>query len=155
MDKKKAIHLALLAVMIAVAGSTSWWQLDRSTPHPALAVEDAPPRRIPVDAYLRVLAESAWPDNAAGALNILHCESRTGLDPKAWRTDAPDGGPYQINRVSWETFFRDRYGWTWDQITHDPVINTQAARIIYDRTGDWSAWSCDSSTAATGNVASN
>jgi hypothetical protein len=68
-----------------------------------------------------------------------------GTDPDAWRTDRPDGGPYQINRASWEQFFLERHGWTWDEITYEAVINTAAARIIYDRTGDWSAWSCDAS----------
>jgi hypothetical protein len=152
MNQKTAVHLALLALLIGVAASTYWWRLDSPAPTPALAVEEVPPRVIPVDGYLRALAESAWPENTAAALDILHCESRTGLDPEAWRTDAPDGGPYQINRASWERFFLDRYGWTWEQITHDPVINTQAARIIYDRTGDWSAWSCKGDTTSNGSV---
>ena len=86
---------------------------------------------------------ATWPEDQTAALVILRCESRTGEDPDAWRTDRPDGGPYQINRASWEKFFIEKHGWTWTQITHDPVINTAAARIIYDRTGDWSAWSCD------------
>jgi hypothetical protein len=97
---------------------------------------------VPVDVHLKRLAASTWPEDRTAALLILHCESRTGVDPDAWRLDAPDGGPFQINRASWEKYFLERYGWTWAQITQDPAINTAAARIIYDRTGDWSAWSC-------------
>jgi hypothetical protein len=139
---QKAVHLALIAALTFLTADTLQWRTEAPS-LPPLSSERAR-GVIPVDDYLRVLAESAWPENTAAALNILHCESRTGKDPKAWRTDAPDGGPYQINRVSWERFFRDRYGWSWEQITRDPAINTAAARIIYDRTGDWSAWSCDS-----------
>ena len=137
---KRTAHLALLAVLTLLTAD----QLQTKASDPAL-----PPLSttrasgvVPVESYLRSLAESTWPHAGEEALSILHCESRTGADPDAWRVDAPDGGPFQINRASWEKYFRERHGWTWTQITHDPAINTAAAKIIYDRTGDWSAWSC-------------
>ncbi len=145
---KKAGALALLAVLTVLTADRLQWREDMPA-SPPLSTSLAR-GVVPMDTYLRVLAKTAWPEDTAAALNILHCESRTGRDPNAWRTDAPDGGPYQINRFTWERFFLDRYGWSWEQITRDPATNTAAARIIYDRTGDWSAWSCDgSATVAT------
>jgi hypothetical protein len=137
---KRAARLAILAVLTIATADHLQTNVSGSD-LPALSKIRAQ-GVVPVESYLRSLAESTWPDVKAEALGILHCESRIGADPDAWRVDAPDGGPYQINRASWETFFRERHGWTWMQITHDPAINTAAAKIIYDRTGDWSAWSC-------------
>lgn len=138
---KKAPQLALLVALTLLTADRLQWQPEDMPKSPPLSTQLG--RGVmPIDKYLVALAESAWPEDPNPALSILHCESRTGRDPDAWRTDAPDGGPYQINRASWERFFLEKYAWTWNQITHDPAINTAAARIIYDRTGDWSAWSC-------------
>lgn len=141
---KKAFHLALLAVLTFGTADYLGFQNEAPVNHPV--VEDAviaPHYVDSIDTYLRVLAETTFPDNVDAALDVLHCESSMGSNPDAFDTTAPDGGPYQINRQSWEQFFRTRYGWTWEQITHDAAINTAAARVIYDRTGDWSAWSCN------------
>jgi hypothetical protein len=81
------------------------------------------------------------------AMTILYCESRIGADPRAWSLDAPDGGPFQINRESWEAFFMTQRGWSWPQIVLDPATNVAAARIIFDRTGNFSAWSCSQENA--------
>ena len=137
---KRAARLAILA-LITLATADQLQTLVAGSDAPAQARARAH-GIVPVESYLRSLAESTWPEAEAEALSILYCESRIGADPDAWRVDAPDGGPYQINRASWETFFRERHGWSWMQITHDPAINTAAAKVIYDRTGDWSAWSC-------------
>jgi hypothetical protein len=136
----RAAHLAILAVLTLITADQLPTNVGGSdTPAPSRARAHGV---VPVESYLRSLAQSTWPEAKAEALGILYCESRIGADPDAWRVDAPDGGPYQINRASWETYFRERHGWTWKQITHDPAINTAAAKVIYDRTGDWSAWSC-------------
>src|SRR6188508_3616669 len=108
---KKAVHLTLLALLTFV--STDHLGFDNET-KPMAASESAvsAPHYIDsVDTYLRVLAESTWPDDANAALSVLHCESSMGRNPDAWDTAAPDGGPYQINRISWEQFFRALNGW--------------------------------------------
>ena len=145
---KKAAHLALLALLTFVSADHLGFSTDRPAPAPVDDTVTAPHYGESLDTSLRVLADSPWPDNVNAALDVLHCESSMGKNPDAWDTAAPDGGPYQITRQSWEQFFRTRYGWTWEQITHDAAINTAAARVIYDRTGDWSAWSCDPAATA-------
>ena len=138
-------HLALLAVLTIASADRLQSRVDAEPEEPTSTAQVLP-AVLPNDS-LEQLAWATWPEDRTAALIILHCESRTGDDPDAWRTDRPDGGPYQINRASWERFFFLNHGWTWDEITYDPVINTAAARIIYDRTGDWSAWSCEDSLA--------
>jgi hypothetical protein len=145
---KKAVHLALLALLTFLTADYLGFESDSTPPAASESAVNAPHYVDSVDTYLRVLAESTWPDNTNAALSVLHCESSMGKNPAAWDTAAPDGGPYQINRHSWEQFFHALNGWTWDQITRDAAINTAAARIIYDRTGDWSAWSCDPAATA-------
>ena len=142
---KNAAHLAVLAVLTLVSADHLQTRANTPAPKPVSSAQAHSP--LPPEQELELLAAATWPEDEASALTILHCESRTGLDPNAWRTDWPDGGPYQINKESWERFFLERHGWTWEQITEDPVINTVAARIIYDQTGDWSAWSCSESLA--------
>jgi hypothetical protein len=145
---KKAIHLALLAMLTFMNADHLGFSSDRAPAPVVRTIASAPHYFDTLDTYLRVLAEDTFPDNLNAALSVLHCESSMGRNPDAWDVSAPDGGPYQINRQSWERFFLTRYGWTWEQITHDAAINTAAARIIYDRTGDWSAWSCDPAATA-------
>ena len=49
----------------------------------------------------------------------------------------------QINRATWEEFFLETEGWTWEQIVLDDAINFQAAYIIWDRGGrTWLPWAC-------------
>ena len=144
----RAIHLVILA-LLTVATADRLQTRPEARAEPPLLVASA--EAMPVlarDEGLQELAMATWPEDQASALIILACESSMGEDPDAWRTDRPDGGPYQINRESWERFFFERHGWTWDEITYDPVINTAAARIIYDRTGDWSAWTCEDSLSS-------
>ena len=102
----------------------------------------APARAESVDDRLIRLVQHTWPLNRSAPLYVLYCESRTGLDPDAWRTDTADGGPFQINRETWERFLLDRYSWSWEQVALDVQTNVAAARVIYDQTGDFSAWSC-------------
>jgi hypothetical protein len=70
------------------------------------------------------------------------CESRAGEHPDTYSLTRANGGPMQINRVTWERFFRVNHGWTWEQVVTDIDIHLQAARIIYERSRGWSPWRC-------------
>jgi hypothetical protein len=83
-----------------------------------------------------------WGKDADRAEAIVQCESRAGADKDTWDVSAPDGGPMQINRSTWEAYFWRRYGWTWEQIVLDLQIHLQAAREIYDLADGWADWEC-------------
>ena len=86
---------------------------------------------------------AVWPaSEQANAYAVEGCESKHGEDPNTYNLDWPDGGLMQINRATWEDFFGAAYGWTWEQMVLDDVINHTAATVIWLRNG-WSAWSCD------------
>lgn len=94
------------------------------------------------EAVLLKALRSTWPADLPEAKRILWCESRNGLDPDAWDLSRPDGGPMQLNRETWEPYFEEKYGWTWEQVVFDVNIHFQAAREVYDRTGGWARWTC-------------
>ncbi len=71
---------------------------------------------------------------------MAFCELGGYANPNAfYRTDVY-GGPMQIHRASWETFFLLNYGWTWSQLVFELDVHFAAARVIYDRSGSWSPW---------------
>jgi hypothetical protein len=71
------------------------------------------------------------------------CESGHGTDPGTYDLTAENGGRLQLNRATWEPFFLETEGWTWDQIVLDDEVNLHAASIIWERSGQtWDQWSC-------------
>jgi hypothetical protein len=90
---------------------------------------------------------STWPEDEEGAISVLYCESAGATHPDTFDLNRPDGGPLQINKRTWATYFEAKYGWTWSQIVRDIAIHLAAAREIYDKTGDWSPWACSPSLA--------
>lgn len=68
------------------------------------------------------------------AHRVLVCESHLGVGLN-------DFNVWQINRPTWEDFFIDTQGWTWQDITGNLDINFQAALIIWKR-GGWFQWHC-------------
>ena len=101
----------------------------------------APEAPLTRDRLIELVRET-WPDDPARATSILICESGAGDDPATFDVDAPNGGPMQLSRYTWASFFHDGFGWDWDQVVKDIHIHLAAARIIYDRSGGWSAWRC-------------
>jgi hypothetical protein len=83
-----------------------------------------------------------WPNDPDVAEAILRCESRAGADPDTWDLANPDGGPMQINRATWETYFFNKYGWTWERVAFDLQTHLLAAREIYEKAHGWDDWSC-------------
>jgi hypothetical protein len=86
-----------------------------------------------------------WGKDADTAESIVQCESRAGADKDTWDLAAPDGGPMQINRATWEAHFQQKYGWTWEQIVLDLETHLQAAKDIYDQAQGWKDWTCATS----------
>ena len=90
---------------------------------------------------LNLIALYDWPVEQAKA--IFLCESHLGEDPNAYRLDWANGGVAQINKATWEPYFKARYGWTWEMIVMDDAINLQAAWEIYVRAGfTFTPWTC-------------
>ena len=113
-----------------------------TTPARDLAELDQETAADAVEQAVLDAVQATWPEDAKRATQIVLCESRAGLDPKAWNVSHPDGGPMQINRATWAEYFYEQYGWSWEQLVFDLDINLAAAREIYDRTGGWHRWSC-------------
>jgi len=91
---------------------------------------------------LIALVQAAWPEDPATATRILICESQAGEHADTFSVDAPNGGPMQLNRDTWAGYFQELYGWTWEQVVTDIGVHLKAARVIYDRAGDWTPWRC-------------
>lgn len=71
------------------------------------------------------------------------CESSHGADPRTYDLDAANGGRLQLSRATWEQFFLETEGWTWEQIVMDDELNLRAAAVIWERAGrTWSPWTC-------------
>ena len=140
MGARRRLLSALLSLLL-VASLTTPELLARASRIQPSPQPPAPVAESTEDQLLR-LVKQTWPANANAAISILYCESRIGADQRAWSLDTPDGGPFQINRQSWEHYFLRTKGWSWAQIVLDPATNVAAARVIFDRTGDFSAWSC-------------
>ena len=98
------------------------------------------------DPMLVELICRAWPEQMAKAVAVAKCESDLGRHPDTYRLDRPHGGPFQLSRQwsadgdGWERYFREKYGWSWDQVVTDVIIHVAAAREVYDRSGGWSPW---------------
>ena len=133
--------LALLTVAAVAARATSDDGAERvsmsSDVTARLTDMPRPPPEVIVSA-VRLL----WGKDADRAEAIVHCESRAGADKDTWNVSAPDGGPMQINRSTWEPYFKTKYGWTWEQIVLDLEIHLRAAREIYDLAHGWGDWEC-------------
>ena len=86
----------------------------------------------------------AWPEQEReSAYAVEGCESKHGQDPRTYDLDAAHGGVMQISKAIWADFFADEYGWTWEDIVLNDVLNHQAARIIWDQAnGSWQPWDC-------------
>lgn len=46
----------------------------------------------------------------------------------------------QLERQTWEPFFAELRGWTWEQLARDLTAHFDAARIVFDRAGGWGPW---------------
>jgi hypothetical protein len=88
------------------------------------------------------LVQAAWPEDSVRAARILMCESKAGAHEDTFSLSAPNGGPMQLNRFTWEPYFEANFGWTWEQIVTNIDVHLLAARHIYDRAGGWSPWRC-------------
>lgn len=89
-----------------------------------------------------------YPWDCPTAIRVFTCESRLGRDPAAYDLERDDGGFAQINRPTWERFFRDRYGIPWERLVLDDDVNLAAAWVVYRehervfKEIGWEAWSC-------------
>lgn len=108
--------------------------LEADTPEP-----DAwPPSRE----RLIQLVESTWPEDPVTAVRVLVCESTAGENPETYSLSAANGGPMQLNKLTWEPFFSANFGWDWEALVVDPHLHMRAARIVFDRGGGWTPWRC-------------
>lgn len=85
-------------------------------------------------------AARAWPEQPEKAQAVALCELGGWANPVAFDLAREHGGPMQIARTWWESFFFNNYGWAWEQIVFDLDVHFAAARIIYDRSGSWAPW---------------
>ena len=77
-----------------------------------------------------------WPpDQCRNVRAVAGCESTHGLDSRTYNLNLAHGGIMQISKESWEDFFMETEGWTWEQVVLDDSIHFQAARIIWERAG--------------------
>lgn len=81
-----------------------------------------------------------WPEQPLKAVDVALCESGLGRHPNTFNLGALHGGPLQIAESVWADWFLENYGWPWELVVTDPETHAHAARIIYDRSGDWSPW---------------
>jgi hypothetical protein len=84
---------------------------------------------------------ATFPEDPDTAERIVFCESRAGQHPRTYDLEVGHAGPMQIAKRVWEPFFRDRYGWDWEEVVRNLSVHLQAARIIWERSG-WAAWEC-------------
>lgn len=83
---------------------------------------------------------AAFPEQPDKAERVIACESTGATHPATFSLAAAHGGPGQISKVTWERWFLQQYGWTWEQVVRDPETHARALRIIYDRSSGWSPW---------------
>ena len=96
------------------------------------------PSRSEVEARVR----ASWPEDPETAVRVATCESDVGEHPTTYALDAENGGPMQLNRATWEGYFWERYGWSWERVVTDLDIHFAAAREVFERGGGWFPWSC-------------
>lgn len=89
-------------------------------------------------ANVKALIRQTFPEDAAKAIAIAHCES--GLRPNAYNPDnnngSTDGGLWQINSVH-DSRLQELGLDKWD-----PEDATKFARMLYDERGGWQDWVC-------------
>jgi hypothetical protein len=104
---------------------------------------EAEPAPWPPEAATVIASVQAkWPEDRSRAVGVLLCESKAGQDDRTYDLNAENGGPMQINKATWASYFEAVYGWTWEQVVTDLDIHMAAARHIYDRSNGWFAWNC-------------
>ncbi len=82
------------------------------------------------------IREKFGPSLSDTAIKIATCES--GLQADAVSPDGNNIGLFQINRVH-EDWIKSDLGYDWEQLK-DPFVNSEVAKVLYDRAGGWSPW---------------
>ena len=84
---------------------------------------------------IRALIRAVFGEHGEEALNVMWCES--GGDPGVVSYDGSSYGLFQLHAPTWARVFPDFWEW-WS----DPQWNIEHARIIFERAGSFSPWSC-------------
>lgn len=110
---------------------------------PTSATEPAPERRTtahepePAPEHIERIVRARFGDRTDAALRVAHCESR--YDPRAVSAGGGSWGLFQINRVHEDLV--TELGYEWEDLL-DAAVNTHVARVLFDRAGGWSPWTC-------------